>query len=176
MIEFFKSPEDAQEEERRLQIELAAVNAAVANFYESLNTEQLRAIMLIYKAMINHPGSPYEHPVATYHLGQVTALLRYKFGMCNCGEAHKVEDHARVAEEREHKSVNSGDHSTEDNSHLLEEYRIEYIDDGPQVKCKGVYRIANVYGPVNCNNTWKSIDERMLQGKCGTCGYGPITG
>lgn len=160
-----------------MEIQAAAANAAVASFYESLNSDQLRALSLIYGEIISHPGHP-EHPIATFQFGQVVALLRHKFGMCSCGEDHKAENHAKVSEERERKNAKPdndqlADNQLTDNTHLLEEYRIEYVDGGPQVRCKGVYRVAAAYGPVNCSTTWKSIDERMLQGRCGTCGYGP---
>lgn len=170
---FAGTPEEFNRAVEKANMEAEVTRSRVFRFLDESSKEDLLAVLNMLQNCTGEEGSN----TATYFIGQIVAILRTKHNMCSCGKEHTAAEHIAemAAEEDEHKPDTEGDNETRDNTAALNEYNVEYVDDGPRVRCKGTTRIGSMYGEVNCNMTWPSLDDRMMMARCGNCGAGPVT-
>lgn len=163
---FGGTPEELKEAQERMQMEGEAARQQVYGLLDELNCDQLQALVILLQSC-----GPEPEPMLAYFTGQVKALLRVKFNMCYCGGEHTVSDHMTAMTQVE--KAKKKEQELGDNSGVLIDYKVEYVEDGPRVQCTGSVLMVNGQSKIRCPRSWTTLDDRMMQGRCETCGSGP---
>lgn len=163
---FGGTPEELKEAQERMQMEGEAARQQVYGLLDELNCDQLQALVILLQSC--HPEA---EAMLAYFTGQIKALLRVKFNMCYCGGEHTVSDHMTAMTQVE--KFKKQDEELGDHSAILDDYEVEYIDGGPKVQCAGSVHVVSGQSKMQCPRIWTTLDERMMQGRCETCGAGP---